>query len=149
MTEKSYVMVKPEFANSKNVIKEVKKRLLQNGLEIEKEGYVKYDETSAKRHYEEHVGKGFYPELEEYITSDKAYGMVVVGDNAISKIRALVGATKNPSEGTLRYDIPKMLGLPLRVTQNVVHASDSEASAQKEITIFEDVLYNNSSKTLE
>ncbi len=149
MIEKSYVMVKPEFANYRDIINEIRARLIKNGLSIIKEGYVQYDEKSAKRHYAEHVGKDFYPELEKYITSDKAYGMIVGGENAIAKIRLLVGATKNPAEGTIRYDIPKELGLPLRVTQNVVHASDSENSAKKEIEIFENILANTLMNNLE
>ena len=78
--------------------------------------------------------------MERYITSDIAYGMIVEGENAIAEIRAVVGSTKNPAEGTIRYEIPKMLGLELRITENVVHASDSVAAAEREIAIFEDML---------
>ena len=46
----------------------------------------------------------------------------------------------NERQGTIRYEIPKMLGLELRITQNVVHASDSTISAEKEIAIFENIL---------
>ena len=141
MLEKSYVMVKPEFANHENVVEIIKNQLVENaGLTLLKAGYIRYTNEDAKKHYAEHVGKDFYPNLEEYITSDKVYGMVVEGENAIAKIRALVGATKNPAEGTIRYEIPKLLGLELRVTQNVVHASDSIDSAEREIAIFENIL---------
>jgi len=143
MLERSYVMVKPEFANHPEVIEEIKNQLLkksQNSLTILKSEYIKYTTENAKKHYAEHVGKDFYPNLEKYITSDKAYGMIVEGDNAISLIRSIVGSTKNPAEGTIRYEIPKQLGLELRVTENVVHASDSTESAEKEIDIFEDLL---------
>jgi len=140
MLEKSYVMVKPEFASNEKVVNEVKNRLSNAGLNILKGEYVRYNAEDAKKHYAEHVGKGFYPELEEYITSDVAYGMIVEGENAIAQIRALVGATKNPAEGTIRYDIPKMMGLELRITQNVVHASDATTSAEREIAIFESML---------
>ena len=140
MRQTSYVMVKPEFANNKTVIAEVIKRLNKAGIKILKQGYIKYDTKRAQRHYHEHVGKGFYAELEEYITSDKAYGMMVEGENAIAVIRELAGATKNPAEGTIRYDIPNMLGLERRITQNVVHSSDSEQSASLELKIFEELL---------
>lgn len=140
MKERSYVMVKPEFANSKFVIEEVRRRLESAGLKIEQADYINYDADHAKQHYAEHVGKGFYPELEAYITSDKAYGMIVVGENAIATIRGLVGSTKNPVKGTIRYDIPVIMNLPLRVTENVVHASDSVDSAKREIAIFEDLV---------
>ena len=72
--------------------------------------------------------------------------MVVVGENAIAKIRELVGATKNPAEGTIRFDIPKQLGLELRVTQNVVHASDCVEAASEEIEIFKDIVNRNENK---
>ena len=143
MLEKSYVMIKPEFANHKEVIAEVKKQLLEKSnhtLSILKEEYIKYTSEAAKKHYAEHIGKDFYPNLERYITSDIAYGMIVEGEDAISKIRTIIGSTKNPAEGTIRYEIPKMLGLELRITENVVHASDSSESADREIAIFEDIL---------
>ncbi len=140
MNQKSYVMVKPEFANNENVIKEVKSRLLSCGLTISLEGYIKYDSESAKKHYHEHVGKDFYPELENYITSDIAYGLEVVGENAISVIRQIVGATKNPEKGTIRYDVPEMLNIERRVTQNVVHASDCDDAATLELSIFKSLL---------
>ena len=137
MIEQSYVMVKPEFANNKQVIAEVIKRLQAKGIVILEESYINYDEQRAKMHYHEHVGKGFYPELEKYITSDKAYGMKVQGENAIAVIRALAGSTKNPEPGTIRYDIPKALGLERRITENVVHSSDSPESAKLDLAIFE------------
>lgn len=143
MIEKSYVMIKPEFANYPKVIEEVKNQLLVKqgkGLKLITAQFIKYTTEDAGRHYAEHVGKDFYPGLEKYITSDVAYGMIIEGDDAISQIRAIVGSTKNPAEGTIRYEIPKMLGLELRVTENVVHASDSVESAEREIKIFEDII---------
>lgn len=147
MKQLSYVMVKPEFANNEKVIKEVKKRLLLDGLNIDREAYVMYDKERAAMHYNEHINKAFYPELEAYITSDKAYGMVVSGEEAITRIRELVGGTKNPEEGTIRYDIPKMLGIERRITENVVHASDSPESAKKEIEIFDGLRREFSNKS--
>lgn len=148
MIQTSYVMVKPGFANSKKVINEIIKRFTINGLEVAQGSYIKYDKIFASKHYHEHIGKNFYPELEQYITSDKAFGMKVVGENAISKIRALVGATKNPEKGTIRYDIPAMLNMERRITENVVHASDSEEAAKYELTIFSQLknLYNSNEK---
>lgn len=143
MKEISYVMVKPEFANHQAVIDEVKQRLQEAGLNVNDEAFVNYTKQDAQKHYAEHVGKPFYPELEKYITSDKAYGMVVEGEDAIAVIRKLIGSTKNPELGTVRYDIPNLMGLELRVTQNVVHASDSVQSAEREIAIFEEIKSRN------
>lgn len=137
--EKSYVMVKPEFANHQAVIDEIKQRLQEAGLKIQDESFINYSRDDAKKHYAEHVDKPFYPALEDYITSDKAYGMIVEGENAITVIRGLVGSTKNPEAGTIRFDIPTAMGMELRITQNVVHASDSIEAAERETAIFEDI----------
>ena len=140
MREISYVMVKPEFANYQAVIDEVKQRLQEAGLIVTNEGFINYTRDAAKKHYAEHVGKDFYAGLEDYITSDKAYGMQVEGENAIVTIRNIIGSTNNPAEGTIRYDIPVSIGLEHRITQNVVHASESPAAAEKELIIFEELL---------
>lgn len=140
MKETSYVMIKPWFADNIEVVKEVQKRLTEADLKIEKQSYVQYDCEHARQHYVTHLSKDFYPNLEKYITGSKAYGMIVSGENAISVIRTLVGATKNPEKGTIRFDIPTMLNIPIRVTENVVHASDSVQAAENEIAIFNDIL---------
>lgn len=143
MIERTYVMVKPEFASNKKVISKIQQRLYLGqgaGLSLIKAGYIQYSVKDARKHYAEHVGKDFYPALEKYITSDIAFGMVLEGEDAIARIREIVGSTKNPAEGTIRYDIPKMMGLELRVRENVVHASDSVEAAEREIAIFEDII---------
>lgn len=143
MKQTSYVMVKPGFANDIAVINEIKKRLESNGIKIEEEGFIKYDKKHADAHYHEHIGKGFFPELEQYIMSDKAYGMKVSGEDAIAKIRELAGSTKNPVPGTIRFDIPEMLGIERDITANVVHSSDSVEAAKRELAIFEDLKIEN------
>ena len=143
MIEKSYVMVKPGFANHIEVINEIKKCILALGLKIIKGEYVSYSPNLAKKHYAEHVGKDFYPKLEKYITSDVAYGMIVEGENAIAKIRRVVGSTNNPATGTIRREMPKLIGREVDTTENVVHASDSTESAEREIAIFEKMIMQN------
>ena len=142
-TQQSYVMVKPRFANNKDLIIEIKNRLTKVGVKVLKEDYINYDRDLAKEHYAEHVGKDFYPPLEDYIVSDICYGMVVEGKNAISKIREIVGSTKEPAEGTIRHDIPIMFKLESSTRENVIHASDSEQSAKREIEIFEKAVEKN------
>ena len=139
MKEKSYVMVKPEFADNADIVDAVVGRISAEGLNISDGCYIHYTIEDARAHYAEHVGKEFYPPLEKYITGGVAYGMIVEGENAISRIRALAGATKNPAPGTIRYDIPTALGLEIRVRENVVHSSDSPESAEREIKIFENI----------
>lgn len=139
MVEKSYMMVKPEFANNRVVIAVIIQRILDAGLSIEKRGYIQYDRARARKHYHELLERKFYPELEDYITSDKAYGMVVVGENAIAKGREIVGATNGSEVGTLRHDIPSMLGQKPDLTKNVIHASDSLENAKIEIGVFKEL----------
>ncbi len=143
MKETTYVMVKPGFASKPEVIREIAKRLKENGLNIAFHSYVRYTEDTARMHYYEHVEKPFYPELKEYITSSKAFGMVVEGENAVAVVRELCGATKNPAQGSIRFDIPQMLNMPCRVTENVVHSSDSVESAKKEMEIFNLIVMRN------
>jgi len=90
------------------------------------------DEDLASRHYEEHMEKPFYPDLREFITSSPVIAMAVEGENAVAVVRNLVGATnpQNAASGTIRGD----LGLDL--TKNLVHGSDSPASAERELALF-------------
>ena len=142
-TELCYVMVKPMYANKETNISYVKGRLFALGMEILDCGYVNYTEDAAKRHYSAHVGKSFYPSLEEYITSDKAYGMVVKGQFARARIREITGSTKSPEEGTIRCEVLKHypnLTTEERITKNVIHCTDTETDPMVEISIFKELL---------
>lgn len=106
---------------------------------FERRGYVilglklmQVSQEQAKRHYAEHEGKPFFPGLVEYITSTPIVAMVVEGEDAIEGCRATIGAT-NPikaTPGTIRGDFGQTIG------RNLVHGSDSPASAEREVPIF-------------
>ena len=85
------------------------------------------------RHYEEHVGKGFFADLVAFMSRGPVVAMVVEGDeNTWELVRLMMGAT-NPRQaapGTIRGD------LGILFTENLVHGSDSLASAEREINIF-------------
>ena len=139
--EKSYVMIKPEFANHDWIITEVAKRILKAGLRITCAGFVSYTRDDAKVHYAEHVEKSFYSELEDYIVSDKAFGMIVEGEDVIKRVRYIVnGPEKACTPGSVRYDIPKLMGRELDITKNVVHASDKPESEEVEEKLFRSLL---------
>ena len=93
---------------------------------------IQIDEDLAKTHYGEHAEKPFFPSLVEYITSSPCLAMVIEGEEAITTIRKIVGAT-NPLEadlGTIRGDFGMHTG------RNIIHASDAPESAEREIALF-------------
>ena len=86
----------------------------------------------ADAHYAEHVERDFYPPLREFATSGPLVALVLEGDEAITVVRALTGATdgRKADPGTIRGD------LSLSNRENLVHASDSAESAQREIALW-------------
>ncbi len=129
--ERTFVMIKPDGVH-RSLIGEVISRLERKGLKIVAMKMLWIDRELAERHYAEHRGKPFFSSLVDYITSGPVVAMVVEGRNAIKVVRNLVGAT-NPVEaspGTIRGDLGMDLG------RNVVHASDSLQSAEREISLF-------------
>lgn len=145
MKEKTYIMIKPHFANHEKVINKIKEKIEDLGLEIKDSGFIKYTVDAAQKHYAEHFrgsyenAKGFYKELEDYIVSDKAFGMIVEGENAISVMR---GAIKE-----IRAVVPMMLNEEPRLTENVIHGSDCVESAENEIKIFNSLRKRNLSNS--
>ena len=86
----------------------------------------------ARGFYAEHVNKPFFPELEAYMTKGPSVMVALAGESAIAAVRAINGAT-NPAKaepGTLRYDFAPSM------TENVVHSSDSPASAEREVAFW-------------
>lgn len=129
--ERTYVMVKPDGVQ-RGLIGEVMKCLERKGFKLAALKMLRLDEGLAERHYAEHIGKPFYPELLEYITSGPVVAMVWEGPGVVRGVRVLVGAT-NPLEaspGSLRARFAADL------QHNVVHASDSPESAQREIALY-------------
>lgn len=129
--EHTYVMVKPDGV-ARGLVGEVINRMERKGLTLEKMRMLTIDEALAGRHYEEHVDKPFFGELVSFITSGPVVAMEWSGESAVAVARTLMGVT-NPAEaapGTIRGD------LGLEITHNVVHGSDSVASAERELGIF-------------
>jgi len=129
---RTLVIAKPD-ATERGLIGEIIGRLENKGLRIVAADLRVIDESLAERHYAEHIGKSFYPELVAFIGRSPSLVMVVEGPaDTFKQVRALMGAT-NPSDalpGTIRGD------LATEVTENLVHGSDSEESASREIGIF-------------
>ncbi len=129
--ERTFVMIKPDGV-VRGLIGEVISRLEKKGLKIVAMKLIKVSRELAEEHYAEHREKPFFKSLVEYITSAPAVAMVVEGEEAIRVVRNIIGAT-NPREanpGTIRGDLAMDIG------RNVVHASDSPASAEREINLY-------------
>ncbi len=129
--ERTFVMLKPD-AVQRGLIGEIISRIEKKGLKIVAMKMLKIDRELAEKHYEEHREKPFFKNLVNFITSAPVVAMVVEGKNAVKIVRNLVGAT-NPEEalpGTIRGDFG------LEIGRNVIHASDSIKSAEREIALF-------------
>ena len=129
--QKTYTMIKPDGVRNKH-IGEIVNRFERAGLTIEQMRLEMVTDEQAKANYAEHEGKPFYESLIAYVTSGPVVKMVVSGEGAVAKVRALMGST-NPAEaapGTIRGDFG------LVMDENVIHGSDSPESAEREIGIF-------------
>jgi nucleoside-diphosphate kinase len=124
-------MLKPD-AVERRLIGELIRRIEQKNLNIVALKMMRIERKLAETHYGEHRDKPFFKELVDFVTGGPAVAMIVEGPNAISVMRAMMGATNpfNAAPGTIRGD----LGLDL--TENLIHGSDSPESAKREITLF-------------
>ena len=129
--EKTLVLIKPDGVQ-RRLIGEIVSRFERKGLKISALRMLQFDADLADRHYAEHIGKPFYPDLKKFILSGPVVAMVVEGERAIEVVRTMMGATKyfEAAPGTIRGD------LAFSVTENLVHGSDSPASAAREIPLF-------------
>lgn len=123
-------MVKPDGVQ-RGLVGEVISRIERRGLKIIALRMNTISRDLAKKHYAEHAQKPFFNSLIDFITSGPSVSMVVEGKNAVSVMRAINGATNpvNAVTGTIRGDFALDTG------RNIVHASDSLESAEKEIGI--------------
>ena len=129
--EQTYTMIKPDGVRNGH-IGEIVGRFERVGLSIERMELGMVSPEQAAANYAEHEGKPFYDGLIAYITSGPVVKMVVSGENAVATVRKLMGAT-NPADaapGTIRGDFG------LTMDENVIHGSDSVASAEREIGVF-------------
>ncbi|ADT84098.1 nucleoside-diphosphate kinase [Thermococcus barophilus] len=132
--ERTLVIIKPD-AVVRGLIGEIISRFEKKGLKIVGMKMIHIDRELAERHYEEHKGKPFFNALIDYITKAPSVVMVVEGRYAISVVRKMAGATdpKDAEPGTIRGDLGLDVGDAI---YNVVHASDSPESAEREINLY-------------
>ncbi len=128
---RTFVMVKPDGVR-RGLVGAIVGRLEAKGLCLRAMKLVSVSSAMAARHYEEHRGKPYYPELVQFITAGPALAMVWEGREAVAVVRALMGATDpaKAAPGTIRGD------WALSITENLVHGSDGEESARREMEIY-------------
>jgi nucleoside-diphosphate kinase len=130
--ERALIILKPD-AIQRGLMGTILSRLEQRGLKFAGLKMIQIDEALARKHYGEHEGKPFFNGLVSYITSAPVVVAVVVGKaGTVEMIRAMVGAT-NPAKaapGTIRGDLAVEIG------RNLIHASDSPESGEREVGIF-------------
>ncbi|MFI5491658.1 nucleoside-diphosphate kinase [Actinoplanes sp. NPDC051859] len=129
--ERTLVLVKPD-ALRRGLLGEILGRFERKGLVVEALELRTMDAKLADEHYAEHVDKAFYPPLKDFMTGGPLVAAVLSGDEVISVVRTLVGATdgRKAAAGTIRGD------LSLSNRENLVHASDSPDSAKRELAIW-------------
>lgn len=129
--EKTFVMVKPD-GTQRQIAGEIISRFEKKGLKLIGMKMMRLNRQKAEKHYAEHVGKTFYEELISFITSGPVIVSVWEGLDAVKIVRKLVGATSpdKAEPGTIRGDFV------ICTTYNVVHASDSNETAKREIGLF-------------
>ena len=128
---KTFVMVKPDGVE-RGLTGRIMVRFEEKGFKLIDAKLVRMTREHAELHYEHLKAKPFFGELVDFITSGPVFAMVWEGKDAVKNARLIIGAT-NPSEanaGSIRGDFA------LDVASNIVHGSDSDENAEKEIKLF-------------
>jgi nucleoside-diphosphate kinase len=130
--DRTLVIIKPDGVE-RRLVGEIVGRLEAKGLTVAAAELRAIDVSTAERHYEEHAAKPFFDDLVAFITRGPSLLMIVEGPEDTWKVvRSTMGATnpKDAAPGTIRGD------LAIEMTENLIHGSDSPASAAREISLF-------------
>ena len=132
MSNRTLVLLKPD-AVERQLVGSIVSRFETKGLKIVAMELRTLDAAILERHYEEHKGKGFYAELVSFMSRGPVVALVIEGpEDTWEILRNMMGATnpRNAAPGTIRGDYGTLF------TENLIHGSDSAASAAREIGIF-------------
>ena len=131
VAERTFVLLKPDGVQ-RGLIGRIVSRFEARGLRLVGMKLLRVPRSLAETYYAEHRGKAFFEPLMAYVTSGPVVVMVLEGDGAVGIVRKMMGTT-NAAEaepGTIRGDFALTIG------RNVIHGSDSETSAEREISLF-------------
>lgn len=128
---KTLILLKPD-AVQRGLVAEILARFERKGLRIVGLKFLVPSKAQAEAHYAEHAGKPFFPSLLAFITSSPLVALCLEGDQAVPVCRTLIGPTdgRTAPPGTIRGDFG------LSKSNNLVHGSDSDASAERELRIW-------------
>jgi nucleoside-diphosphate kinase len=135
MTQQTLVLIKPDGVK-RNLIGEIISRIETKGYTVVAMKKFTPTRDLLAEHYAEHEGKPFYEPLVEFMMSGDVVALCVEGNRVIEGFRSLAGATDPTlaAPGTIRGDLGRDWGS--KVQQNLVHGSDSEESASREISLW-------------
>ena len=135
MSQSTLVLVKPDGVR-RNLIGEVLARCEQKGYVVGRLKKVTPTRELLAKHYAEHEGKPFYEPLMEFMLSGDVVAIELTGHRVIEGFRSLAGPTDptTAAPGTIRGDLGRDWGT--KVVQNLVHGSDSEESAARELALW-------------
>ncbi|MEY3274218.1 MAG: hypothetical protein RLZZ279_350 [Actinomycetota bacterium] len=135
MTQQTLVLIKPDGVK-RNLIGEIISRIENKGYTVVAMKKFTPSRELLAEHYAEHEGKPFYEPLVEFMMSGDVVALCVEGNRVIEGFRSLAGATDPTlaAPGTIRGDLGRDWGS--KVQQNLVHGSDSEESASREIALW-------------
>jgi nucleoside-diphosphate kinase len=129
--ERTLILCKPD-AVSRGLVGEITARIERRGYVITAMKLMQLDGDRAREHYAEHRSKPFFNDLVDFITNGPLVAIAVSGERAIDGCRQMIGATDPlaAAPGSIRADLAQTIG------RNLVHGSDSAASADRELAIF-------------
>lgn len=132
MSQRTLVLIKPD-AVRRGLVGEVVARIERKaGWRITAMELRRLDRATLEQHYAEHAGKPFYEPLVEFMASGPVVALIAEGERVVEGVRTLAGPTDPvaAAPGTIRGDFGTV------VRENLIHASDSEESAEREVKIF-------------
>ena len=138
MQEKTFFMVKPDGV-ARGLENEIFARIKQAGMKIETQKRLVLTAEQSAELYRPHLGKKFYPGLIKFITSGPVVASIILGENAIARLRQLMGDTDPlaAARGSIRGDLKERDVINEEgIIKNLVHGSDSLESARRETAIF-------------
>lgn len=129
--ERTLFIVKPD-ATARNLVGKILAHVEDKGFRITEARYTRLTREQCNEFYAEHVGKGFFPELVDFMTSGPVMLTVLEREAAVATLREVIGATDpaQAADGTVRRLYAESKG------RNSVHASDSLPSAEREVKLF-------------